>query len=545
MPAISRPIPIEEPTPALDASGLDMMDISPVTSAPQQPAVQQQEQLTEEPMESLGVRRTRISRIRDSVSSWSDLVSRHRGGRTPSDSRRNSMLENVDLGAMDVDNPTAPRLPPHPHVAETSSSDPTGARPDRPSLFGPNVLEGLENTTRVRPGEDQAAMLSRLLSVAAAATAASLVGSADQAITEAQDVAGDNGGDGSFESFLRALQNGRLEAALRNGGNEMGGPAAPTISENGVLSLNYFRMFRFGSQGPTAEENEEAQSEGHQAGGRMVPVIIVGIRSVTPRDNPENEENNRHTLPFFDAMANLPLPVPTAGHRRTRLGRDHRRTASAGGNPSSNPQTALQDSLFPPLDTRRTESSLDRLAARHREANRRSTGDIGSTQPRPEEETSNASATRDNIRRHLDRMSNSEELLRPRTSSSRPAAPRPTAPSATEGTRSWIIYVLGGSYPENHPILTTPSLFTDEPTFEDMTLLSSLLGPAKPPVAAQADVESAGGVFIFGAEDCPIQFEVWNGDRCLVCLSDYEKGQEGRQLTRCKHMFHKECIDEV
>ena len=30
-----------------------------------------------------------------------------------------------------------------------------------------------------------------------------------------------------------------------------------------------------------------------------------------------------------------------------------------------------------------------------------------------------------------------------------------------EGTRTWIVYVLGGSYPEDHPILTTPSLFTD------------------------------------------------------------------------------------
>ncbi len=31
----------------------------------------------------------------------------------------------------------------------------------------------------------------------------------------------------------------------------------------------------------------------------------------------------------------------------------------------------------------------------------------------------------------------------------------------SEGSRTWIVYVLGGSYPEDHPILTTPSLFTD------------------------------------------------------------------------------------
>ncbi|KAI9663005.1 MAG: hypothetical protein M1821_008052 [Bathelium mastoideum] len=67
--------------------------------------------------------------------------------------------------------------------------------------------------------------------------------------------------------------------------------------------------------------------------------------------------------------------------------------------------------------------------------------------------------------------------------------------STDGGSRSWIIYVLGGSYPENHPILTTPSLFTENPTYEDMLLLSALLGPAKPPVASATDVETAGGLY--------------------------------------------------
>jgi len=110
-----------------------------------------------------------------------------------------------------------------------------------------------------------------------------------------------------------------------------------------------------------------------------------------------------------------------------------------------------------------------------------------------------------------------------------------------EGTRSWIIYVLGGSYPENHPILTTPSLFTDAPTYDDMLLLSSLLGPAKPPVAAQTDVDAAGGTFII---DESSEFKPSEGERCLVCLCDYEEGNECRKLTKCKHVFHKECIDQ-
>ena len=77
-----------------------------------------------------------------------------------------------------------------------------------------------------------------------------------------------------------------------------------------------------------------------------------------------------------------------------------------------------------------------------------------------------------------------------------------------------------------------------------MTLLSSLLGPAKLPVAAREDLESAGGIFLFG-EGSAEQYGAGNAERCLICLSDYETGSECRQLVKCNHIFHRECIDEV
>jgi hypothetical protein len=123
-----------------------------------------------------------------------------------------------------------------------------------------------------------------------------------------------------------------------------------------------------------------------------------------------------------------------------------------------------------------------------------------------------------------------------------------------EGSRSWIIYVLGGSYPENHPILTTPSLFTDSPTYEDMMLLSSILGPAKPPVASEEDVASAPGLFRIQRVDGILVAEAVDGAetislatdaRCLVCLCDFEADEEARKLVKCEHVFHKICIDQV
>ena len=87
-----------------------------------------------------------------------------------------------------------------------------------------------------------------------------------------------------------------------------------------------------------------------------------------------------------------------------------------------------------------------------------------------------------------------------------------------------------------------------------MILLSSLLGPAKPPVASRDDVASAPGVFsvqriggnlIAVAVNGRDQVQISPGERCLVCLCDYELDEEVRQLASCAHVFHRECIDEV
>jgi len=87
-------------------------------------------------------------------------------------------------------------------------------------------------------------------------------------------------------------------------------------------------------------------------------------------------------------------------------------------------------------------------------------------------------------------------------------------------------------------------------------MLSSLLGPAKPPVASHEDVASTLGVFRIQlrrldgnltatALNGPGELNVTPGERCLVCLSDYELAEEVRRLNKCSHVFHRECIDVV
>jgi hypothetical protein len=85
-------------------------------------------------------------------------------------------------------------------------------------------------------------------------------------------------------------------------------------------------------------------------------------------------------------------------------------------------------------------------------------------------------------------------------------------------------------------------------------MLSTLLGPAKPPVANAEDVDSAGGLYRLVFSDNELTAEpivetegpmtASIGERCLVCLCDYEASEQIRQLS-CRHVYHRECIDEV
>lgn len=445
----------------------------------------------------------------------------------------------------------------------------------------------LDNIERLRRGEDQADVLSRLLSLAAAATAASLVGEDHQAATR----------DGTFDTFLQSLQNGSIASALR--GNE-GGESADAAGGT-PAPLNFFRMFRFGTS-PDSRRSDGVGSRGSGQGsdsqegdedseGRMVPIIIVGIRSISPGAGTGQDDGN--IPPFLDALSSFPTPPTSPGdtadtlrppQNGTRF--SHRRRASMGGfNFPSNydnqrhhrghaqerprPWSSLTDSPAGPLPPPSTPATTLGLSA---EPSGTTTPATSTSPPSPASQ-STAPSRRDSFRRPAgSTLEPTAEEPQPHHRNARPrrlsesdftrygsGAPRRRGVvepdnNPGEGSRSWIIYVLGGSYPENHPILTTPSLFTDSPTYEDMMLLSSILGPAKPPVASEEDVASAPGLFKIRSISGTLVAEAVDGEeaidlasdaRCLVCLCDFETDEEARKLVKCEHLFHKICIDQV
>lgn len=512
--------------------------------------------------------------------------------------------------------------------------------------------------------EDQADMLSRLLSVAAATTAATLMGDDPNSMIEAGSLTGGTGlgdlsgggEDGSFDGFLRALQNGRIASALRQGTTDSG----PEDDGSPAPPLNFFRMFRFGPSNSTSGANNAVSAaEGGDQHGRLVPIIIVGIRSISQGSPGSTTAFNEDLPPFIDALGNFSSPIPAQtlgahGHdsidailrppqngtsfrhrRRASMGgfgirrsrysdrmddqRDHRSPDRRRDRPWSVASSSNYEPRPPPASPASPSPELSRIPTRNSTPNQsRPTSLIANSVRDPinqeigrniplrtsaasplsshTEETASLHSTHSStnllgdleaFRAHR-RSDTAPNIHYPRFASGHPrrngvvepdnlpSLSRASSQSRTDSfdrhrngdARSWIIYVLGGSYPENHPILTTPSLFTDNPTYEDMMLLSALLGPAKVPVATEEDIQSAGGIYdivatsalaydasslttLVAVANCPRKtdveperFHLEPGQRCLVCLCDFEVAEVGRKLIKCGHLFHRECIDQ-
>jgi hypothetical protein len=106
--------------------------------------------------------------------------------------------------------------------------------------------------------------------------------------------------------------------------------------------------------------------------------------------------------------------------------------------------------------------------------------------------------------------------------------------------RRWVIYIISGSHngggQQQHNDFPA-SLFSDNPSYEDLMMLSHFLGPVRPVTATAQQIETI-PITIYRKD----QMTEMINDKCQVCLEDYAESQELRML-QCKHGFHKDCID--
>ncbi|KAI8986092.1 hypothetical protein BD414DRAFT_487625 [Trametes punicea] len=116
--------------------------------------------------------------------------------------------------------------------------------------------------------------------------------------------------------------------------------------------------------------------------------------------------------------------------------------------------------------------------------------------------------------------------------------------SERNGSRTFLIYVIGGYYPPNHHMVTGPDNLD---SYEALWELAELLGQVKPQVATWEDIEKSDlkTVKFSELEHYEREGRVASScvDRCLICLDDYQP-EDDLRLMRCRHAFHKDCVDK-
>ncbi|KAH7103315.1 hypothetical protein BKA62DRAFT_768732 [Auriculariales sp. MPI-PUGE-AT-0066] len=108
-----------------------------------------------------------------------------------------------------------------------------------------------------------------------------------------------------------------------------------------------------------------------------------------------------------------------------------------------------------------------------------------------------------------------------------------TSPSATQPGRTFLIYVIGGYFSPQHSLVT--GNLESLNSFEALWQLADLLGQVKPPVATKDDIEKNYHEVGKVKENTM--------ERCLICLEDYE-AEDDLRLLSCSHAFHQACVDQ-
>lgn len=398
----------------------------------------------------------------------------------------------------------------------------TGASPAPPSPALMRRLPGIlrARSSRVLRREEQTP-LSRVLQLAAAAIAAQLSGTAGPALPNIQAL-GNDGLDGSLENFIQSLQHATSAQSQPTATGE--GPST-TPDEAPSHPVNFLRVFRFansdspastGTSGQTASGDGDrgTQTDGMdvdepaEGEGRTVTLVVVGVRSV-PAGNGGNGEQQQSAGPGpgLDALLGLPFLPPNTiprpqdavgdltqrGDGRSRATIPRQPTGASEFTRPSVPNTSRRMSdtgpraAFPSHNPSGFSESPPGPHPPPSTPAEQGLPNLSSGTSTPSRRPSSASAVAPDVLPHLhegqamqptaelaeepmtfntarQRRRSDSEYARHRALGSgavrRNGMVEPDQPPPSGG-RSWLIYVVGTNLSENHPALTTPSLFTD------------------------------------------------------------------------------------
>ena len=452
--------------------------------------------------------------------------------------------------------------------------------PETRHILGPTITSGMSTIRRfnrlrsrsTRLMRPENPPLSQVLQLAAAAIAAQLSGHTHPATSGGRALGSEAFDD--IQNFVQTLQ----EAASAQAGESIDVNAA----EGDLPPVNFMRVFQFPNDEHGSPITSQAQSRNFDARDmdqltadgepdRSVTLVLVGVRSMPHGQETAAGEHGGFAGPTLDNLLSLPFLPPSnllggtssgalfrRSEARTRLNsrrhsmtnfsfpaqyesqRHHRPRASSGHlspdqTPGTNVPTPVSESPpgphpppSTPADIRSGHATPIRRPSSASAVHGAALPDLDEDQAQTTVEM--AESTYDVARQR--RRSDSGIARRPELGSGaarRNGVVEPDNVPPGAG-RSWLIYVVGTNVSPDHPAFTMPSLFTDNPSYEDMQMLSTLLGPVKPPVATQEDVTFAGGLFRIVLRDSGMEavstapgeeavVAAALGERCLICLS--------------------------
>lgn len=389
-----------------------------------------------------------------------------------------------------------------------------------PAQPNPHLMRRLPGIVRARSSRvirrEEQTPLSRVLQLAAAAIAAQLSGTAGPSLPNIQAL-GNDGVDGSLENFIHSLQHatsGQTQPPAPGEGS------SNTTTEAPAQPVNFLRVFRFanseapagsGLPGQNTNDAHENRTSGDamdidepgEIEGRTVTLVVVGVRSV-PAGNRGNSEQPAGPGPGLDALLGLPFLPPNAVQRPPESPVDPAQPSD--GQSMHNPRhpdpvgshvpPSTSEFVRPPLPGASRRLSEPPPPALFESPPGPSPPPSTPAEPglsavpsgttTPSRRPSSASAIAPDLPPHLhdhpippvmeptrepptfnafhQRRRSDSEFARHRALGSgsvrRNGMVEPDQPPPSGG-RSWLIYVVGTNLSENHPALTTPSLFTD------------------------------------------------------------------------------------
>jgi len=273
-----------------------------------------------------------------------------------------------------------------------------------------------------------------------------------------------------------------------------------TTDANGTRRLNFFRAHIF------AAPNDDPNT--------VVPCLFVGVRSTT-QDPATFGETGGH--PFSELPQHMPSSPNGGPERDPAPASTQAQAPSPPTSPLEDVPTSANGELLPNV----YRSRPGRVSSFSPSVESRPTYDRSLVNQAPSspnggsERPSRVDMLRSRLLALSPFSSHQRQSEVPEHLGDQPPAPEPE-PQAT-----FIMYVIGGNFPRNHPVLRIPGLITGEPlSDEEMVLMGELMGEVKPPTATAEEVEKSGLKVVKGNEISALvgRKEVIDSsaDRCLV-----------------------------